>query len=215
MTAKKICFDFETIPSPAADPFNEESVALGNLKDPVKISEKIEAEKAKHHGSLGLDIHQNMICSFAWCDGEDAGYTLINETDEKEIILTVWDKLAEYDFFITFNGNSFDVPMLNIHSMFQRIRVPFQISTRKYQVTNHCDLRAVLSNWETFAKGNLDFWLNKCLGINKYEGMTGAMVTDAWEMGLYQKVGEYNQDDAEKTWKLYQHVREYLPALTP
>lgn len=210
---KKVCFDFETIPSPWADPFDENTVSLGNLKDPVKIQEKVESERAKYTSNLGLDVYQNMICSIGWCDGEDSGYILLGGDDEKDLIKKTWILLSEYNFFVTFNGLNFDVPVLNFHSMFQKIRVPFQISTRKYQITNHCDLRAVLTNWESYAKGTLDFWLNKCLGINKYDGMTGAMVNDAWEMGLYEKVGEYSQDDAEKTWQLYQHVREYLPSI--
>ena len=210
-----IAFDLETIPAPWADPFDPSSVAVGNLKDPAKISEKVQSEKKKYAETLGLDIYQNMICSFAWADANASGFILLEGSDEKGLILKAWDVLSsnKYDFFVSFNGNNFDVPVLNIHSLFHKVRVPVQISTRKYQVTNHCDLRAILTNWEPYARGNLDFWLKRCLGMEKMEGISGGMVADAWDMGMYEKVGEYNKDDAEKTFKLFQHVQEYLPVI--
>lgn len=208
---KAIAFDIETIPAPWADPFDPESVAVGNLKDPLKIKEKVDSERAKYQESLGLDIYQNMICSFAWCDGADAkGYSLLDGANERDLLLCAWDILSPYEFFVTFNGNQFDVPCLNMHSLFNKIRIPIMIDCKKYRVTNHLDLRAFLTNWETYAKGNLDFWLRRCLNEQKMEGMDGRLVADAWDMGLYEKVGQYNQDDAEKTWRLYRHVSEYM-----
>ncbi len=206
-----VSFDLETIPGPDAEPFDPGSVSLGNLKDESKIAAKIEDAKRKYRETLGLDHHQCCICAFGWFDGEKGGHEIISDSlDEGELILKIWDILSAYNFFVTFNGNQFDVQVLKLHSLYNQVRMPVNIDTRKYRVTNHCDLRAVLTNWEPYARGDLNFFLKKCLGITKMEGIDGTMVSDAWDIGIRDKIGAYAEDDAEKTFQLYRHVSEYF-----
>lgn len=210
-TKRAVAFDLESIPGPDAEPFNPKDVALGQLKDEAKIAAKIEEAGKKYRETLGLDHHQCCICAFGWFDGEKGGHEIISDDlKEGDLILKIWDVLAGYNFFVTFNGNQFDVQVLKLHSLYNKIRMPVNIETRKYRVTNHCDLRSVLTNWETYARGTLNFFLKKCLGISKMEGIDGAMVSDAWDIGIRDKIGAYARDDAEKTFQLYQHVAEYF-----
>ena len=215
MKIKKIAFDLETIADkealallPPADP------KIGNLKDPEKIKAKVEAVEKDRVSKAGLNPHHNMIAAVGWCDGTESGCIFLeDESAEGEAILlaALWEKLNAYDHFITFNGNAFDVPIIKLHSLFRRIRPAIDISTKKYVIKNHIDLRMVLGNWDAYAPGNLDFYLRRCLGRSKPETIDGSMVQDFWDNGLGEDIARYAEQDAIDTWDLHGMVCQYYP----
>jgi len=211
---KGIAFDLETLPDiENIPPFDPADIKLGNVKDQVKIDAKIEEARIKYKEGLGkfaLDPQFNLICCFGWCDGDNVGSILLDEkVGEQNLLVQIWDFLSQYDFFITFNGIEFDVPTLMLHSLFKKVRPAVQISTKKYTIGNHLDIRAVLTRWEKMAKGNMNFFLKRCLGRQKPEDIDGSMVQHYWEVGMRDEVAKYCEGDARDTWALYEHVREY------
>jgi predicted PolB exonuclease-like 3'-5' exonuclease len=132
---------------------------------------------------------------------------------ERRLLVQAWEILHRYQNFITFNGIAFDVPVLNLHSLFRRVRPAVNISTKKYQIGNHIDLRAILGNWDNFAPGNLDFYLRRCLGNSKPQNMDGSMVQHYWDTDLKDEIVTYGVGDAEDTWELYQHVKQFYPGI--
>lgn len=212
---KEVAFDLETIADhEAMKDLPELDVKVGNIKDPEKIQAKIAEAKAKALEQMGTNIHQNMICLFSWCDGDKSGSILLKEENaiaERELLEGAWEILNNYSMFVSFNGIQFDVPCLNLHSLFRRVRPAVNISCKKYHVTNHIDLRAILGNWDQFAPGNLDFYLRRCLGKSKPIGMNGSMVQHYWDTDLKDEIVSYGTGDAEDTWALYQHVKQFYP----
>ena len=212
-----VAFDLETIADKhILELFPDIEVKTGNTKDPEKIKAKIKTAKQARVEKMGLNPHENMVCLFTWTNGNDSGHILLEEESpeaEGELLLQAWEVLSQYEMFITFNGIQFDVPILNLHSMFRKVRPSVAISTAKYSISNHIDLRMILGNWDTYAPGKLDYYLARCLGRRKMEGVDGAMVQHMWDVGMKDEIVEYGVKDAVDTLDLYLYAREYYPGL--
>ena len=170
--------------------------------------------------------NKNLIVCAGWFDGESSGSFFLpsNSTglpsnfddnkfhDESSLISAFWSKIADYDYFITFNGIAFDIPTLNIHSIRHKIRPSVKIDCQKYRITNHLDLYQVLSHWNPMMGGGLDFYL-RYFGISSgKDGMSGDQVADYYRMGdMGEKViRQYCESDCIGTWKLAERVNKYM-----
>jgi predicted PolB exonuclease-like 3'-5' exonuclease len=163
--SRKVCvFDIQTIADPETEKLLPAVKAAGNLKDPEKIKVDIEDKAKKRRNEMGLHPLQNMVCCVAIHDLQDRKSQAIimggnTGKDEKLVLEKAWEALSKYDFFVSFNGIEFDVKVLNLNSVKRRVRPGVAIDTRKYQIGNHMDLRAILGNWEKFAHGTLDYYM--------------------------------------------------------
>jgi len=210
---KSMLFDLETIANPAALALLPPVEAKKTLKDPVKIEADIKEKEEKRLGELGLDKATCLICCISMMDvdeGEPWHLLLDPETlDEKALLSEFWNITHEYDRFVTFNGIPFDVPILTFRSMVSGVQPSVTISTQKYRITNHIDLRMILGDWDKYAKGTLDFY-SRILGIGgKTEGLDGSFVEDMWSCGCYQEVGDYADQDVRITSELYKRMVGY------
>lgn len=206
---KVVALDLETIADKTIIPLLPEIKANSRLKDPKKIKADIAAKKEKQLADMGLNPLHNLICSAAWCDENGPGVLTMtaNPKDEhqqeKDLLESLWDVLAKYDLFVTFNGREFDIRCIYLHGITHGIRPPIKIDNGRYNRGNHTDLRQTLSGFSPFAPGKLDFYLQKFLGYGKMKGIDGAMVQSYFDMGLIEDIADYNQDDAQKTYELY------------
>jgi predicted PolB exonuclease-like 3'-5' exonuclease len=208
-------FDIETIADRSLIEMLPPIEAAGNLKDPIKIKADLEKKQQRQIEEMGLDPRWNLICCIAVYDGQKEPRAVLLEEashdSERKLLEVAWEMLSGYDFFVTFNGCEFDVPILNLHSLFNRVRVPVRIETRKYLVGNHLDLRAILSGWERFAPGNLDYYLRRVLGRSKPKQIDGSLVQHYWDVGMTEDIKTYCLGDARDTFDLYQAVKHYFP----
>ena len=206
---KAIAFDLETIADRTMMGILPEIKPNGRLTDPAKIAADIEEKKNKQIADMGLDPMMNMICCAGWCSERGSGCLSI-ETDtheaEKKLLIDFWDLLSEYDYFITFNGRSFDLRCMLLHGITHGIRPSVNIDKGRYNKGNHSDLRLILAGDNQFAKGKLDFFAQKYLGDQKTKGIDGEMVQSYFDMGLHEDIAEYCRKDAELTYQLYQKV---------
>lgn len=206
---KVLALDLETIRDEAKIPLLPDVKVNKSLRDPVKIAADISQKKANQVEGMSLNPLFNLICSAAWCDKNGAGVMAIQEgtqAEEKILIEAFWDILSKYDHFVTFNGRSFDMRCLYLHGAMHGIRPPIKIDNGRYNRGNHTDLRLVLSGSDQYAPGKLDTYLQLILGYGKMEGIDGAMVQEYFDMGLIGDIAGYNEDDAKKTFQLYQAV---------
>ena len=210
-----VALDIETIADRSLMPMLPPVEAAGNLKDPEKIKADIEKKQEKQIVEMGLDPRWNLICCVGLYDGTSEPQAIVlqdeSEAGERALLEATWEALHRYELFVSFNGSEFDVPIINLHSLFRRVRPAVRISTRRYQIDNHVDVRAVLSGWEKFAPGNLDFYLQRVLGRSKPKQIGGSDVQHYWDVGMKDDIATYCMGDAKDTWDLYQAVKTYFP----
>ena len=206
----------------------------GNIKDAVKIEADIVAktEKAEEErtSKAGLNPATAKIWWFGWAsriketiangqiivpaDIESYHFILKDETpqSEKKLLQDAWEVLAEFDHFTSFNGISFDVPILLMRSAIHRVRPSVTISTKKYTISNHTDSRMVLGNWDKFAKGNLDFYCRLLLGESGKDEFDGSVMQEMFDLEMFEEIGQYCESDCVKTYKLYEIITNYYLA---
>ena len=208
---KSIAFDFETIADKSIISLLPEIEPDSRLKDPVKIAQNIKNKEVKRVQELGLNPATSLICCFGWHDGEKSGHIMLaDEENEKALIEATWEKLSEYDHFISFNGINFDIPTLKMHSLKNRVRPAVNISTKRYDTKgNHADVRMILANWDNFQSGKLDFYAKMLLGSQGKDDMSGDQVQDYWDMEMYDEIGSYCEEDCRMTWDIWTLVQKY------
>ena len=209
---KVITWDVETIADKSIIPLLPSVKPNRTLKDPIKIEADIKKKEIEQIAKLGLDPTTARICTFGWFDGKESHHIMLEEESskaEKKLLQQTWEVLAEGEHFVTFNGIGFDVPFLLMRSLINKVRPAVQISTKKYTITNHTDCRAVLSNWDNFAKGTLDFYSKLLLGRTPKGDFDGSDVQMMFEMGLFEDIANYCMDDCRCTFEIYELLQQY------
>lgn len=209
---KVITFDLETIADKSVIPLLPPVKPNGTLKDPIKIKADIEKKEIEQISKLGLNPTTARICTFGWFDGKESHHIMLEDESaraEKKLLQQSWEVLAEAEHFVTFNGNQFDVPMLLMRSLINKVRPAVQISTKKYTITNHTDVRAVLSNWDAYKPGKLDFYSKLLLGKTPKGEFDGSDVQTMYELELYEDIGNYCMDDCRCTFEIYELLTKY------
>jgi len=137
--------------------------------------------------------------------------------NEKEILEKFWEAVRLYDYFISFNGRSFDVPFLMIRSAIQKVKPTKNLLSNRYlgsQVSGakHVDLLDQLTFYGAFRrKFNLHMW-TKAFGIEspKEGGVTGDDVTRLFTKGEAETIVRYNLRDLRSTASLYEKWETYI-----
>ena len=190
-----IILDFETIRWPKAIPF---------------IPEKGPRDRSDPAEKMAFDANYIQPCVAGFCENGKTWSIGQNdfETDpERQLLQAVWDEIETVDTIVTFNGYSFDIPLLMRRSWYLGVEPSKRIDMRKYQNGNHIDVRMVLGNWDSYARGNLDLYGSLKLDIGKTDGISGSMVQGLWDSKEFAKVKAYCEDDCLLTWKLYESLK--------
>lgn len=138
---------------------------------------------------------------------------------EKELLNHFWENSMSYDEYITFNGRTFDIPVLMIRSAVNNIRPSRNLMLNRYlgsqQYANyrHVDLYDQLG-FEGARYGNtlgLHFWA-RAFGIpSPKEGeLTGEKVTEYFRQGRGLDIAKYCVQDVIATAAIYEKWNEYL-----
>jgi len=236
-----IVLDIETIPIPESDMTEwmqgyverECSGVSKQIKDPAKREMQAESEEAKAKAvkKRSVDPWLCRIVSIGMITGVDAvNFTTGNREAEKEIVAggvsnkaeksaleVFWETVLTYgDDLLTFNGKSFDVPVILARSALHGIRQTRILQNRRYSTFPHLDLQEVLE----MAGGiremkSLEFYLNYFKVSASKGGFNGSMVYNAvmndGKAGL-KRVMKYNLDDCRALLALYRRVG---PTLVP
>jgi 3'-5' exonuclease len=160
-------------------------------------------------------IYHSIICIGALvAHREDGGRWIVDalggphvgERSEKELIKSFVDKIAELSpQLVTFNGSSFDLPVLRYRSMVHGVAAP-GLSLRPYfnryteDATDLCD---VLSSFSSQAKATLH-QLCRVMGLpGKPDGMSGAEVETYYRHGRIREIADYCESDVLNTYRVW------------
>jgi predicted PolB exonuclease-like 3'-5' exonuclease len=141
------------------------------------------------------------------------------------IARTFWKGWHSYGqpTFVTFNGRSFDLPVMElaafrygipVSAWFQSTGPSYQQPRNRYNANAHLDLQDVLTNHGAVM---LSGGLNLCaqlLGKPGKMDTKGSMVQELWEAGEHQRIDDYCMCDALDTYFVFLRTRVLSGHLT-
>jgi len=158
---------------------------------------------AMHESSKGTGIVFNIDPSKKAEYIKD-GNTYIICKDEKELLEKFWDKISDYQFIVTYNGNTFDIPFIYFRSGINRVKIMKDIVGTRYNKSKHVDLKDELTFFGAHRSYKLDF-VSQAFGITspKEEGLDGSKVTEYFNIGRNEEIADYCLRDVKATYELY------------
>jgi predicted PolB exonuclease-like 3'-5' exonuclease len=217
-----IALDIETIPNvDKIAALTEPEVLTGNLKDPLKIEEKIKQAKEKQIDRMALNPFYGRICSFAVRGENFREVRVMDEISDANEIDIIRDSLGyfqtssiNYPSIITWNGVEFDLPFLFKRAWLLNVELPtgcpaLKYFTKRHSNVPHCDLAKEFCGWSS----EKYLSLGEAAGIKFGEGKAKIDVTQFRQMildGKQAEIGVYNLKDAELTYRLYKSAEGYI-----
>jgi predicted PolB exonuclease-like 3'-5' exonuclease len=117
---------------------------------------------------------------------------------------------------VTFNGHSFDLPVLRYRSMIHGISAP-GLHARPYYhrfTEDHVDICDVLSSFSYSGKAKLDE-ISRGLGLpGKPDGIDGSQVQAYYDAGRIGEIADYCQSDVLNTYRLWLRYELFRGRLT-
>jgi len=198
-----IVWDIETVP-------DIKGFAVANGRD-GKSDHEIRAEMGD---KFPKHIYHSIICIGALvAHREDSRWVVdalgaphVGERSEKALIASFVDRISVLSpQLVTFNGSSFDLPVLRYRAMLHGVAAP-GLSLRPYfnrYTEDAVDLCDVLSSFSFQGKATLHE-LCRVMGLpGKPDGISGAEVEKYYRDGHVRDVAEYCESDVVNTYRLW------------
>jgi predicted PolB exonuclease-like 3'-5' exonuclease len=130
----------------------------------------------------------------------------VGERPEKELIASFVDRIAKLTpQLVTFNGNTFDLPVLRYRAMIHAVAAP-GLTARPYfnrYTEDALDLCDVLSSFAPHTKASLNE-LSRIMGLpGKPESMDGTEVERYFLDGKIKEIADYCESDVVNTYRVW------------
>ena len=209
-----IVWDIETVPD-----LRGYAVAKGvpegtNDEELAAISDKF----PKH-------IYHSIVCIGALVAHGDNGAWVVDvlgaphvgNRTEKQLIRAFVDKIAELSpQLVTFNGNSFDLPVLRYRAMINKVPAP-GLTARGYfnrYSDDALDLCDALSSFSAQSKASLHE-LSRVLGLpGKPDDIDGSEVHRYFREGRVKEIADYCETDVVNTYRVWLRYELFRGRLT-
>lgn len=134
---------------------------------------------------------------------------------EPEILAGFWN-LAEDKKLVSFNGRSFDLPVLEARSLRHGLALPWYFAEQSVREdrSRHLDLLDFLSNGEPRNRAKLDEYC-KLVGLPGKMGIDGAEVSSLFAARRYEELSAYCALDVLQTLGLFLRVQRLRGAVEP
>jgi predicted PolB exonuclease-like 3'-5' exonuclease len=202
-SAHVIVWDIETIPDLKGFAAANGHVGKGDAEVRAELGDKF----PKH-------IYHSIICIGALVAHHETGHWIVDalgaphvgERSEKELIASFVDKIGALSpQLITFNGSSFDLPVLRYRAMIHGVAAP-GLAARPYfhrYTEDAVDLCDVLSSFSSQAKATLHELCRVMALPGKPDGMTGAEIEKHYRDGHIREIAEYCESDVLNTYRVW------------
>jgi predicted PolB exonuclease-like 3'-5' exonuclease len=209
-----IAWDLETIPDISG--FAVANDLVGKLPDEVRGAMGDKFPKHIYHEIIcigALIAHSN---NDHWVV-DALGAPHVGDRTEEELITAFVDKIAELKpQLVTFNGSSFDLPVLRYRAMTHKVSA-LGLSARPYfnrytdDATDLCD---VLSSFAPNAKASLHE-MCRVMGLpGKPAGIHGGEVEKYFRDGRIKEIAEYCENDVVNTYRVWLRYELFRGKLT-
>ena len=141
----------------------------------------------------------------------------VGERTEKQLISAFCDKVAELSpRLVTFNGHSFDLPVLRYRAMVHGVSAP-GFSTRPYfnrYSEDAVDLCDVFSSFSPQGKATLHE-ISRIMGLpGKPKGIDGDEVERYFHEGKIKEIADYCETDVVGTYRVWLRYELFRGALS-
>lgn len=192
------------------------------VKDVLHAREAIGEEEAfartrdelvAHHASDFFPVSFHVPVSIVIADvNEERVLTGIDvlgadDYDEARIVREFWERLERFPgTLVSFNGRSFDLPVLELGALRHGCRIPNYFERRfrhRYADDAHYDLYDFLTNCGMYrVRGGFDL-LARLAGLPGKGAVDGAQVQALWEAGRLAEIHAYCRRDVIQTYFLF------------
>jgi len=142
----------------------------------------------------------------------------VGERTEKQLISAFVDKIAELKpQLVTFNGNSFDLPVLRYRAMINGVSAPGLLARPYFNryTEDALDLCDVLSSFAPHTKASLNE-LSRIMGMpGKPHGIDGSEVERYFLEGKIKEIAEYCETDIVNTYRVWLRYELFVGRLSP
>jgi DNA polymerase elongation subunit (family B) len=138
--------------------------------------------------------------------------------DERSILEKFWELVGRtpksgLPRLVTYNGRTYDGPVLTIRSAQLGLRPSRSLLPNRYSVAEHCDLMEVFTFMgATRDRYSLEYWCRR-FDLESPKGtIDGSQVARVYRAGRIDDIGEYCLRDVRATAQLYQRLE---PTILP
>ena len=129
---------------------------------------------------------------------------------EEALVRAFWERMERFSgSLVSFNGRSFDLPVLELHALKYGCRIPRYFNGKaryRFSDDGHYDLYDFLTNYGVHRlKGGFNA-LAKLIGLPGKTDIDGSMVQQLWEDGRLDDIHRYCRNDVIQTYFLFLRV---------
>ena len=131
-----------------------------------------------------------------------------------ELVAKFWESFEKNHTLVTFNGRSFDLPVLESRALKHGLSLPRYFAAgesrstyrgSRYNDAYHIDLCDFLSNFGAYSKNSLNLW-SKLIGLPGKYSIAGEDVEYLFRQGRQKEVNQYCMTDVLQTYLLFLRV---------
>ncbi|MBI4642084.1 MAG: ribonuclease H-like domain-containing protein [Candidatus Tectomicrobia bacterium] len=131
---------------------------------------------------------------------------------EEAIIQAFWQRLASFKgTLVSFNGRSFDLPVLELQALKYGCQAPAYFNERyghryRYSEEKHYDLLEFLTNFGTSRlRGGFNL-VTRLIGLPGKTVIDGSKIQELWESGRLNEIHAYCKQDVIQTYFLFLRI---------
>lgn len=143
----------------------------------------------------------------AWEGSDEIMYSSLGFAKKKSMLKEIYNLLEEADAVVTYNGDAFDLKILNQEFLLQGWTPPAPYKS--------IDLIKTMKKRFRGTSNKLDYWLSR-LGLgNKIKHRGHQLWLDCMngDKNAFEEMSEYNRVDVERTESLFQRIRPWITNL--
>ena len=202
--------DVESVAIEGVDTYLEPVSAPSNYKSPDAI-ERYQVEKRKElveRAALDIDLARIIALGIS-----RAGYATevrtTEHTSESDVLAWLWEQWHKVEYpdrtFVTFNGCSYDVPLLLRRSLYLGVKAPV-IQCDRFKHPQVTDLMALLSMDGKLKLHSLNFYLQRFGYPKGGPDITGADIAERYAAGDWAAITRHCKLDVEGTKWLAERI---------
>ncbi len=212
----RIAFDIETVPDTEGGRLLFD---LQGLETQHAAKAMLAARRTKNPDALMLPLHQHKVVAISVAARWDKQGFMVKslgtlDSTEKELVVEFYRAVEKRPTLISWNGNGFDLPVLQYRAMIHSIVSQPYWDTgdfdREFRYNNyqsryhkrHVDMMDILARYQPRSNAPLDE-IAKLIGLPGKSGIGGAFVFDAYLDGQLQAIRDYCEVDALNTYLIF------------